>query len=262
MLFSSYSSSESAVFANSRTIWSVLCSSVTSAMCLKEHGHVFGRSQGWMAQLECLCLCFSNIQRRFECKVQKIKKKVWNVTHTLACFPVKPTLFYHSLSELCFVLSVPSKIYFIFLRREDFREGSCRARGALRVNSFAFWLQWKWGLVHFTMALFVVGGVASDIVAHSWEFRQWYLAWTIVLKFYICTCIVLWMYFLILTLNWGLKKSLSRLLFCLSGTFQGTRCSLLVQVNPCFDCTLLSCLHLKEQLCDGNVYKLSAEMDF
>lgn len=37
------------------------------------------------------------------------------------------------------------------------------------------------------------------IVAHNWKFWQMYFAWNIVLKFYMCICIVLWMYFLILT---------------------------------------------------------------
>ena len=61
------------------------------------------------------------------------------------------------------------------------------------------------------------------IVAHNWTFWQMYLAWSILPKLYMCICIVLWMYFLILTP--GLSVILCHLVcYTVSlRTFQGSR---------------------------------------
>lgn len=58
------------------------------------------------------------------------------------------------------------------------------------------------------------------IVAHNSKFWQMYFAWNIVLKLYMCICIVLWMYFLILTPELSVIFLSSCLLNALK-TFQG-----------------------------------------
>lgn len=74
------------------------------------------------------------------------------------------------------------------------------------------------------------------IVAHDWKFWQMYFAWKIVLKLYMCICIVLWMYFLILTPELSANFYSSCLLYCLFEEFPGTPPAV-VQVSP--TCTVL-----------------------
>lgn len=94
------------------------------------------------------------------------------------------------------------------------------------------------------------------IVAHNWKFWQMYFAWNIVLKLYMCICIVLWMYFLILT------PELS-VIFChlvcytvSLKTFQGPRLHWFRQPLLLLYCMSYSlCIHLKEQLCGWNKHE-------
>lgn len=90
-------------------------------------------------------------------------------------------------------------MYFIFVRRAVlFSQGGGRVREAV-------WAQPAFRFSGKMRACSVYNGLIScrrcrfTVVAHNWKFWQMYFAWNIVLKLYMCICIVLWMYFLILT---------------------------------------------------------------
>lgn len=100
------------------------------------------------------------------------------------------------------------------------------------------------------------------IVAHNWKFWQMYFAWNIVLKLYMCICIVLWMYFLILTPELSVIFLSSCLLYCLFEDFSRDL-ACIGSGSPFFNCTVYcmsysyihSCIHLKEQLRGWNTHE-------
>lgn len=167
------------------------------------------------------------------------------------------------------LLSAMLKMHFIFVRREVlFREGGERAserrRGQNRPRDFS---RKKWGLVSVYNGLILCRRHCFTIVAHDWKFWQMYFAWKIVLKFYMCICIVLWMYFLILTPEVSVIFLSSRLLYRLFEDFPGTPPAL-VQAGPYFDCTVYCyvlffvCSFRRTALWSKQAWSLSGEMHF
>ncbi len=114
-------------------------------------------------------------------------------------------------------------MYFIFVRREVLLWGS----GGEKVREAA-WAKPAFRFSQKMRACSVYNGLilcrrhCFTIVAHNWKFWQMYFAWNIVLKLYMCICIVLWMYFLILTSERSVIFLSSCLLFCLLEDFLGT----------------------------------------
>lgn len=152
-----------------------------------------------------------------------------NVNPSTCLLPTLSILMTYCVQKFCNVssiklsvsLSALLKMYFIFVRREALFRGEWGEKGGMYKACLKI-SEYKMRACSVYNGLILCRRHCFTIVAHNWKFWQMYFAWTIVLKLYMCICIVLWMYFLILTPGLSVNFLLSCLLYCLFEDFPGT----------------------------------------